>query len=71
MNIKMYYYRINFWDIQWLEFKVKIIEEDLLKSTKFHCLSLMTNYILKVMDMVDYVLVIRVSYKKTVILITI
>ena len=42
-----------------------------MKSTKFYCLVLMTKYLFKTMDMMDYLLDIRVNYKKAVILITI
>ena len=41
--------------------KVKIIELELMKSTKFHCLVLMKKYIFKIMDMMDSLLVIRVN----------
>ena len=41
-----------------------------MKSTKFHCLALMKKYISKTMDMMDYLLVIRVDCKEKVILIT-
>ena len=51
--------------------KVKIIEQELSKSTKFHCLVLIRKYLSKAMDMIDQLLKIRVNYKKTVILITI
>ena len=37
-----------------------------MKSKKFHCLALMTKYVSKTMDMIDYLLVIRVNYKKSV-----
>ena len=39
-------------------------QEDI-KSTKFHCLVLMTKYIFKIMGMMDKLLVIRVNYKKS------
>ena len=42
-----------------------------MKTTEFHCLALMTKYILKKIDIIDWLLVIRGNYKKTVILITI
>ena len=42
-----------------------------MKSTKFHCLVLMTKYIFKTMDTMDLLLAIRVNQKKTAILITI
>ena len=42
-----------------------------MKSTKLYCLALMTKYISKAMNMMDYPLVIRVNYKETVILTTI
>ena len=35
------------------------------------CLALMIKYTFKIMDMMDELLVIRVNYKKTIILITI
>ena len=44
---------ITVWDIQWIELKVKTIEKELMESTKFHCLVLMTKYILKIMDLMD------------------
>ena len=50
---KMYCWVINAWDIQWIEFKVKTIEEKNMKSTRFHCLVLMTKYIFKTLDMID------------------
>ena len=44
---------INVWKVQWIEFKIKIIEQKLMKSVKFHCLVLMTKYIFKTMDMTE------------------
>ena len=49
-------YKDVFWiknvsGIQWIGSKVKIIELELMKSTKFHCLALMTKYICKTRDM--------------------
>ena len=35
-----------------------------MKSTKFQCLVLTTKYISKTMDMMDYLSVIRINYKK-------
>ena len=32
-------------NIQWIEFNAKIIEKELLKSTRFLCLALMTKFI--------------------------
>ena len=37
-----------------------------MKSTKFPFLALMIKYRSKIMDVMDYILVIRVNYKKTV-----
>ena len=36
-----------------IEFKVKIIKEEILKSTKFHCLLLMTKYVSQTIDIMD------------------
>ena len=38
---------------QWIEFKIKTIEYEYMKSAKFHCHVLMTKYILKAMDMME------------------
>ena len=40
-------------NIQWTEFNAKIIEKELLKSTRFLCLALMTKFISKTMGMMD------------------
>ena len=52
-NIKMYCWTINVWDTQWVEFKVKTIEQKHLKSKKFHCLGLITKCLSKTVDMMD------------------
>ena len=68
MNINMHYLIINVPNTQWIEFKVKTIEKELMKSTKFHCLALMRKYISKTMDTMDYLfflalqLIIKNSY---------
>ena len=43
MNIKMFCWMKNVWDIQWIGFKFP--EHELMKSTKFLCLVLMIKYI--------------------------
>ena len=43
----------NVWDIQWIEFKVKIIKQELMKSTRILCLALMIKYVSKTMDKMD------------------
>ena len=43
----------NVWDIWWIEFKVKIIEWEPMKSTIFLCLALLTKFISKAMDTMD------------------
>ena len=40
-------------DIRWIDFKVKIIEKQLIKSTKFVCCTLMIKCTSKTMDMMD------------------
>ena len=40
-------------NIQWIEFNAKIIQKELLKSTRFLCLALMTKFISKTMGMMD------------------
>ena len=50
---KVYCWVKNIQDFQLMEFKVKTIEYELTKSTKFHCLVLMTTYIFTKMDIVD------------------
>ena len=40
-----------------------ISHKENMKSKKIHCLVLMTKYIKKTMEMMDQLLVIRVSYK--------
>ena len=68
MNINMHYLIINVPNTQWIEFKVKTTEKELMKSTKFHCLALMRKYISKTMDTMDYLfflalqLIIKNSY---------
>ena len=59
-NIKIYFWILNVWDIQWIEFKVNTTEYKLMQPTKFDCLVLMTKYTSKAMDMMDYLLVTRV-----------
>ena len=39
----------------------KVLKQEHMKSTKFHCLVLMTKYISKTIDMVDQVLISRVN----------
>ena len=65
--------RISHNEIQWIGFKVKIIEQEFMKSTRFLCLPLIIKYTCKTMDMMDELLYIRVVnyHKKTVTLITI
>ena len=41
--------------------KVKIIELEHMRSTKFHCLVLMPKYISKTIDMTDYPMVTKVT----------
>ena len=45
-------------------FKVKIIKQELMKSTRYLCLALMIKYTSKMMDMMDQGLITRVNYKK-------
>ena len=47
------------------EFKVSTRQQDLMKSTKFHCLVLIMKYTSKTMDTMDQLLVIRVNYKNS------
>ena len=49
----MYCWIINVWDVQWIEFKVKVMEYEHTKSTKFHCLVLIKKYIFKTTEMTD------------------
>ena len=44
---------MNVEDTQLMEFKVKTIKWEHIKSRKFHCLALMTKYIFKTVDMMD------------------
>ena len=46
MNTKMFCWTRNVWGNQWREFKLKIIEYELMKSTKLLCFGLMIKYIL-------------------------
>ena len=48
--------RISHNEIQWLGFKVKIIEKELLNSTRFLCLPLIIKYTFKTMDVMDELL---------------
>ena len=43
----------NVWDVQCIGFKVKIIEQELMKSARFLCHALMVKYIFKAMDVID------------------
>ena len=51
-------------NIQTIEFKVKIKEQKPMKPKKLYCLALVAKYIFKVMNMINILLVIRVTYKK-------
>ena len=42
-----------FLDNQWVGFKVKIIERELMKSTRFLCLALMIKYTSRIIDVVS------------------
>ena len=42
----------NVKDIQWIKFKVKIMEEELIKSTKFLNLALMTKFMFLIIELV-------------------
>ena len=53
MNIKMYCWIEKVKDTHWMEFKVKTIEWEYIRLTKFHCLVLMAKYIFKTMDVTD------------------
>ena len=44
INRKIFCWIRNIWDIQWIGFKVKIIEYELMKLTRFLCLALMIKY---------------------------
>ena len=44
--------------------RIRSKEQKLMKSTKFHCLVLMTKYVFKTMDMMDQLLGIRIKQKK-------
>ena len=46
-----------------IEFKVKTTEYELMKSTKFYFLALMTKYLSKTIDTMHLLLVIRFNYK--------
>ena len=53
MNVKMFCWIKNVWDIRRIGFKLKIIALELTKSTKLPCLVLMTKYIFKTVGMMD------------------
>ena len=53
-----------FLDIQWVGFKVKIIERELIKSTRFLCLALIIKYTSRTIDVMGKHLIIKVNYEK-------
>ena len=53
MNIKMFCWIRNTWEIQWIGFKVRIMKLELLKSTRFPCLALKIKYTSKKLDVMD------------------
>ena len=53
-----------FLDIQWVGFKVKIIEREFIKSTRFLCLALIIKYTSRTIDVMGKHLIIKVNYEK-------
>ena len=53
MYTKMFCWIRNNWDIKRIGFKVKIIEMELMKLTRFFCLALMIKYTSETMNVVD------------------